>query len=327
MAISILSVAKDARQAAQDQAAMQKYNEQLIDALLAKGTPRAIALAATSLSYADRGSRPAIDERRLELLDRAAQMAPDDAWVQWLAVAGATPSGSLSEPLLALQRLAPDNGAIWLFQLRRATQAKDNSGINEALHRIGASSHFDDYFTTNATEWLKFLRDYPLPETYAIADKAMTERMVLISANSRAAATYLPGAFSAISVCKPKSEPLTADRRAACLAAGRLMLNQSSSLSSMAAGAAVLRAAQAADTDDITRNQKYFTEEYAIAANEAIANPDEIESYVSDWIQTRNEVQFARNLLTRAGIPLLPPADWKPDPQRFHSRITARNSD
>ena len=319
LALSSSGIAETAPQAAQDQAAMQKYNEQLTEALLAEGTPRSTVLAATSMVYADKGSRSAIDERRRELLDRAAQMAPDDAWVQWMAAMSRQPADTLSAPALALQRLEPDNGAVWLFQLQVATRAKDNKGITDALERIAASSHFDEYFTATAFEWRKFLLGFPLPEPGVVANagKLTTEQMAMIAAIARAAATAMPSYSSPISACKSKEQPLTADRREACLAAGRLILNESNTLMSRQIGVALLRLAEADDAAEINRNTKYFMEEYSLASIAELEDPDKFERWQADWLQTGNEIQAARNMLIRAGIPLLPPADWQPAPNPY----------
>lgn len=323
LAMSSSSIAETASQAAQDQAAMQKYNEQLFDALLAEGTPRAIVLAASSLSYVDKSSRAPIDKRRRDLLDRAAQMAPDDAWVQWRAAISMPPSDTLSEPALALQRLVPDNGAVWLFQLQVAARARDAKGVTDALKRIGSSRFFDDYFMTSATEWRKFLVGYPLPEPYRSADEKTTQKLVMTAAASRAAAIAMMDYNNPIRACKSAGQPLTADRRDACLAAGRLMLNQSHTLLTMSIGAVLLRSADAKDAFEITRNTEYFTEEYGAAVAVLAQDPDQYERYQTDWMQSRNEVQFGKELLARAGIPLTPPEDWKSNQKRIRSRIAA----
>ena len=79
----------------------------------------------------------------------------------------------------------------------------------------------------------------------------------------------------------------------------------------MQIGQGLLRLAGAGDIADITRNVGYLTQEYARLFNSALEEPAEFARYQADWLQTRNEIQIAKNLLTRAGIPLLPPADWK----------------
>lgn len=302
-----------------DVEAQQEYNSQIIDALLADGSPHAIVLAAASLTYVDKNS-DSTTKRQHELLDRAAQMAPDDAWVQWVAAVSTPPTDRLSEPALALQRLDPDNGAVWLFQMNVAIRAGDNAGVTEALRRIGASSHYNDYFMTSSVEWQKFLSGFALPRSFANVDKPKSAQIAMSMALSRATDMALENYSSPMPACKPTEHPLAPDRREACQAAGRLMWSKSNSLLSMGVGASVLCMAGAVDAAAITREQKYFMEEATLASVRAMEDPDEFAHWQIDWLQTLSEVQAARNLLARAGIPVLPPADWKSNPQRFHER-------
>jgi hypothetical protein len=324
MASATMTLARPSPSAAQERSPEHTYNDQVIEALLAEGTPRAIVLAATSLTYVDRNSKPVIDQRRRELLDRATRMAPNDAWGQWMAAVGTPPSASLSEPALALQRLEPDNGAVWLFSLELATRTRDSQGVTQALARIGKSHRFNDYYTTTVLEWLKIIRERRLPEPYALAEKKVTATLPMLMAVSRAAATAMAMRVSPTWACRAKEQALGADRRTACLAAGRLMLTESNTLDSLRIGAALLEPAGADDAAGATRNTDYFTEQYIAISNAAFGDPDLFLHYQTDWLQTRDEIQVARNLLTRAGVPILPPYDWKANPSRLRSTADRR---
>ncbi|MGB0133190.1 hypothetical protein, partial [Dokdonella sp.] len=299
-------------------AAHDEYNATVIDALLAEGTPRTRVLAATAMKYGGKQSS-AEAERQRELLSQAVQAAPDDAWVQWIAAVYALPSDTVSEPALALQRLEPDNGAIWLFQLAAASRANDSTGVTDALARIGASSRFDDHFVDYALEWLEFSRKYPLPDSYATGDNQASAQLPLVMAVSRAAALAMPNYVSPTRACKAVDQPLKADRREACIAAGRVMLTESNTLDSMRLGAAMLQLAGADDAAEVTRNTDYFTEEYLVLWNAMLRDPEEFKRYQVDWVQSRDTLQAARNLLLRAGVPLLPPPNWKSEPSRLTS--------
>lgn len=299
-------------------AAGQEHNLKLIDALLAEGTPRAMVLAATAMKYI--GEQAAMDAKRQhELLSQAVQAAPDDAWIQWIAAVYALPSDTVSEPALALQRLEPDNGAVWLFQLAAASRANDSNGVTDALARIGASPRFNDHFVDYALEWLEFSSKHPLPDSFAMGDEQPSLVLPLVMATSRAAALAMPNYVSPARACKPVDQPLAADRREACIAAGRVMLSESNTLDSMRLGAAMLRTAGADDAAEITRNTDYFTEEYLVLWNAMLGNPEEFKRYQADWVQSRDTIQAARNLFHRAGVPLSPPPDWKSEPGRLKS--------
>ncbi len=99
------------------------------------------------------------------------------------------------------------------------------------------------------------------------------------------------------------------------------MLNESSTVISMRIGLALLRLAGAEDIDEITRNAEYLTQEGAVLSSAALEDPAEFAWYQADWLQMGSELQAAKNLLNRAGVPLLPPADWKPDQKAFMARL------
>ena len=296
----------------------RQHDARVIDSLLAEATPRSLTLAATVLMPVGEDADE-IAQRRRELLEKAARMAPNEAWVQWMAALDAAPTDVVPEPALALQRLQPDNGAVWLFQLQAASRANDSRGVTKALARLGAAGHFESPFMATALAWLEFYRSHPqLQPPGSVAGSPASAALTM--AVARAAALAMPNYGSLMVACKSPNSPLAADRREACLAAGRLMLNESNTLDSMQIGVALLRRAAARDIDEITRNAEYFTLEYAVLASSALEDPVEFARYQADWLQTRNEIQIARNLLARAGIPLLPPVDWKPGEMSLSSR-------
>lgn len=301
-------------------AAQQEYNAAVIDSLIADGSPRARMLAATSMIYAGQMSSTGA-ERQRELLNQAVQRAPDDALVQWVAAIYDLPAETVSGPVVALQRIEPDNGAVWLFQLAAASRAEDNTGVTEALARIGASRRFDDHYIDYSLAWLAISPEIPLPEPYAHGDEEAFAKLPLFMAIARAAALALPNYVSPTKACKPVDQPLAIERREACLAVGRLMLTESNTLNSMRIGAALLRLAGAEDAAEVSRNTEYLVQEYSVLSGSALEDPDEFARFQADWLQTRSELQVAKNMLARAGIPLLPPADWKSDSKSVMARI------
>ncbi len=301
----------------------QQHTDTVIETLLAEGTPRSLTLAATAMLPIGENAA-VIGQRQRELFEQAATSAPDDAWIQWMAALNASSNGPISEFAIALQRLEPDNGAVWLFPLQAAARAKDSRGMTETLARIGTARSYQSPFVTTALEWLKFYRANPItpPPGFTVERSSASAFTMAVA---RAAAVAMTPNFAPMAACKSRDQPLQADRREACLSAGRLMLTQSNTLDSMLIGATLVRLAGAEDAAEITHNFKYFSQENLIRSKAALNDPAEFALYQADWVQTRNEVQVARNLLTRAGIPLLPPADWKSDPKAFMARMSAKN--
>ena len=317
MLVATSTLAQEPSVRLDEMARMQQYNASVFDALLAEGSPRSMVLAATSLTLFGQDAK-ADQQRKYDLLKRAAQMAPDDAWVQWFAALHADPAENLPESALSLQQLEPDNGAIWLFQLSAATRAKDSAGITDALVRIGASRTFDDHFVAFTLEWLNFFQAHP--KLREIIDEASDEVEVapsaipFVMAISRAAAVAIPSFKDTISACRAGELSVSDERREACLSAGRLIANESKTFLSQMIGIAMLSSSGAEDAAELKRNKDYLTRISIGVSNDQLKDPQEFARYQADFVQTGSEIQAVKNSLTRAGIPLLPPADWKPEP-------------
>ncbi|MEP6881233.1 MAG: hypothetical protein ABI866_04530, partial [Dokdonella sp.] len=286
---------------------------------------RAMTLAATAITYGRQGDETSVNRQRA-LLERAAAMAPDDAFVQWIAAMNLPRSEVISEPALALQRIEPDNGAARLLQLAAAYEAKDEAGITEALARIGASRHFDEHFGDAMSEWLKVFRAHPMPQLATEDSEQASAQMPMIMAIGRAAAISLTNFTSPMRACKPTEQPLAADRREACIAVGRLMLKESKTVMSMQTGAALLRLAGAEEAVEATRNADYFMKKAIDLSRFVMLIPAGLARYQADWLQTGSEVQAMKNQLTQAGIPLLPPEEWNEDPYGHLAKMTVQKN-
>src|SRR6185312_9135338 len=62
------------------------------------------------------------DPERAALIKRAVTALPDDAMIQWIAL---NAKNTADAALQKLQRLEPDNAAVWNEALVRATKSKD----------------------------------------------------------------------------------------------------------------------------------------------------------------------------------------------------------
>ena len=309
-------MAMDPSEPPEEAAAWQQYKAEVMEALLAEGTPRAMALAATLLLPVGENAN-ANTERRRELFAQAAQRAPDDAEVQWLVAVNAPSADRLSDAAGALQRLEPDNGAVWLFALNAAYEAEDSNGVTEALARIGASTSFDDHFGLIAMAWLNFFRTQSKVETPEFGEDREFTSLPLVMALVHSGSSSIGIYRIFLRACGSANQPALAERREACLAAGRLIWKESDTMLSQMVGAGLLRKAGVEDAAEISRELEYFREEYRVLVDKLRSDPQEFEHYQNDWLQTRSEVQVGRNAMARAGIPLLPPADWQPAPNPY----------
>jgi hypothetical protein len=288
-----------------------EYNTELVDALLAQGDPRSMALAATMLPLLG-DARSTRYGARSDRLAEAARRAPDDILVQWLGALYSAPGSGLAPAAQALLRLEPENGAVWMFPLQAASKAGDAGGVTEALRHIGAAERFDIHYADFALAWATSLRIHSQPTRQGPAAGFSLEEQPLIQGISLAAALAMPAFQPLVRACKDSEAPLGPERREACIAAGRLMTAHPAEEISRALGASVLRVVGAPGHREATRNFDYLSQMYLAVSEPLETDPRAYQRYEADWREARSETAVIERMLTRAGLPLRPPADWKP---------------
>jgi hypothetical protein len=295
----------DARQASLE------YNASVVNTLLAKGDPRSLAFAATMLPLL--GDAQSTDGKaRSDLLAEAVQQGPDDVLVQWLGALYMTPDARTSPAARALLRLEPENGAAWMFPLQAALAANDADGVTGALRHIGAATRFDVHFADFSLAWATFYREHPAPVPQGRPTGFHSDEQPLVAGIASAAAMAMPAFQYLVRACKVNEVPLTTDRREACIAAGRLMFSQSAEQISRGLGVALLRNADAPGHEQARRTVDYLGQMYTQVSESLDSDPAMYQQFESDWQETRSETAVIERTLTRAGVPLVPPADWEP---------------
>ncbi|HEX6834132.1 MAG TPA: hypothetical protein VF132_11415 [Rudaea sp.] len=135
-AVFACTASPDAQQTARDEA-FGRVDEALRSALRTSPEARDRALAA--LMETAPGSASSEPSARA-----AADAAPDDLLVQWIALHVAQRASGDDEPMLSrLTRYDSRNAAIWLEVLVRSAFLQDDAAVNDALDRMARSDHFD----------------------------------------------------------------------------------------------------------------------------------------------------------------------------------------
>src|SRR4051812_45942514 len=204
-----------------DQLAWNDYETSLAAAMRGSERPRESALAAIGFApeHAD-GSRTDPGPE----LARAAQSAPNDALVQWLAANNHDSSNAddarIAAAIARLTQLESDNGAVWMLALSHAARNDDAQGVADALARMAASRRFDDHYLDTAHAWFEAYDRHPpatpLPD---VADGRSQRSAGFVGAIAKAAAVAMPAYVPLTSSCK--SAPAAgadADQPAHCLA-------------------------------------------------------------------------------------------------------------
>lgn len=286
----------------------QESHGKVIAALIADGTPRALMLASMLQPFV--GSEP----DAAALIERARASAPDDAFVQWFAaMRERSPEGSI-DALYAMQRLEPDNGSVWILALDAARRAGDEDGVAESMSRLAAATRDDERLGELTAVWLDFYERHPelLGARPGDAESQYhPSSRALIAALGISAAMAIPAYQSFTTACTP-SEPATDLRRASdCALAAARMAERSPTMVGRAMGYVVLRKTGDARLESAKRHWDYLQWQSIALGDAALSDPREVGYLIADWRETRSEVAVLERQLARAGLPSVPPADWK----------------
>jgi hypothetical protein len=230
-----LRIALRIRPAGDVGAGLPSYEASIRRALLDTGTPRGIALA----SMPARG--PATREDATIGNDRvvhAAELAPDDALVQWIAAERllALHDDARAAPIVArLTTLESDNAAAWSLALTLAQLHEESLRIDDALARMALSTRADEHVAEAMHAWLDVYEAHPRPRS-AFVNPGEADAAPLADAAAAAKSAGLPREAFA-SACTATSEPA---RKRLCASAARVLLHKSTSTSIRELGYTVL---------------------------------------------------------------------------------------
>lgn len=289
-----------------------------VDALAASDDPRDWAVAALIEPFS---SDKAIKDRNKALASLAADAAPDDVLVQWLALATLHASNAAADsvPVQNLQALEPDNAAVWLDSLNAAFKSKDATGVDVALEHMAASNRFDLHYAAIARTVAQVYLRYPLAgyiraqaqnQDWTESD----EDIALIMGSALASAYALPSFQDLTLACS--IDPATgknAWRADACAQVGRLLATHGSTLISSRIGFSILRLSHTYTERDVQAARDLdwvWTGLATLSPNDPKQASKVGIARMRDWIATGNEVESIRRGMVRAGYPVTAPTDW-----------------
>jgi hypothetical protein len=295
----------------------QKFEISLNAALRSSTRPRDWALAASATPDPSRTIGAATAHFDGDLF-RAAQAAPSDTLVQWLAANygdTSTPENASrrAAAIDALTRLEPDNGAAWMQALAAAAERSDDTAVDDALARMAEGPRFDDHFVDVVHAWID-VYDRHVPPASLSTDAYDAG---FVAAFAKAAATALPAYQRVVLACKPSAtQPVEFQRAAPCRALGRTMLQRGDTLIARSIGFAVLRNLDAAT--DAARAAKRDLDWYHANLSRGTGEDGEAHdalAHESDWRRMDDEIEIVKSSLHRAGLPTAAPDGWAPRPQ------------
>ncbi|HZP66716.1 MAG TPA: hypothetical protein VFB32_10430 [Rudaea sp.] len=304
--------APDPEEAAAEQA-WATYVNSVFDALAASADPHDWALA--SLIRSDDPDHP---RDGASLAARAAAALPDDALVQWIAAMADPTHGdkALASPAeRALQRLEPENAAVWQLELSRAMRAGDDAAADRALARMATSSRMSVHWNDIGKALAAAYSRYPVPSELArtmFKDPASEANSADIAAWMTTAAFALPSFQHLVSACR--LDPATgrnAVRAADCAATGRLFAGRGDTLIANVLGFAVLRVSRTYTDADVAsaRELGWLRSQWELA----LQGDDDVFygfALTRYWYETGSETGAMRRMLEEHGVSLAVPDGW-----------------
>lgn len=278
--------------------AMRDWKQRVAEWLVVRDDPDALLAAALLLQSGD-------SAQRVRLVQRAAEMAPNNPRIQGMALLLCySPCESMPYEQ-ALQRLAPDNALGWTGEARRAFQADDKQALQRALTTMSKARTFDTYEGASMV--------------------AMTSQMLAALVPPPDIKTFVPAlaaieAFSAMPI--PDYIPITKTCRSAmdentqamCHGIGAAMRAGDAQVT-YGLGLNLSGLGLPADSAEARRVAQQNLEFKWISMQVQMANErrDDPEGYLNTFVDHPRLIDAWKAYLEARGIPTKPPAGWKPD--------------
>ena len=259
-------------------------------------------------------SLPGGTGKSLELLDRAVAIAPQAADIGLLDViqCSTQPGCDALNRETRVRGIDPQNGGAWMAALHAAATHADQARTDEALSNMARSTHFNFHFASLGRRFIAGLNRVPTPPGNPAAPTDAPEARRQMQAMSMVAALAMPALQDLMHACRPG--PAASDaRRQTCRDIATSMERGDTMIANMVG--LRLREWAARDANDRAeavaqrrRLQWRMNQLNAIAGTTALPPTKEI----AIMLAHDREIDSIDTMLTDAGRPLDPPADWQP---------------
>ncbi|AOH35708.1 hypothetical protein BGP89_04500 [Luteimonas sp. JM171] len=294
----------------------RNHHERIAAEIAASGQARDFALASVlrTIALERIGEPPPDDARSREWREAAAARAGADVLANALLMMGA---GGADDPIReqAARRWAqaePGNIAPLLFQ---------DAGVDALLANARGFDRFDMHMY-DQVRWIqsRLLRHPPTAHERAVmfdGEGVPVEEHAAISAMGMWAAVAVPSLQDLLQACDGPDLDATATRRADCDYLARVLVGASdSSLGRMLGidmlGRMASNASERAEAQALQRRMDWQMLEWGrIAAEQPREGAPQFTRLLADP-QVRTEHDLVERILSEAGVPLEPPAGWRP---------------
>lgn len=313
-------VDEDASEAEAWQARHERAERDLFDRLHAHTSPRVQVLAGRiHLSDEDEGTplRP----KGQDVVARAASLAPDDAFVQWVAASEGNYYSSQCGPtrwpeaeVANLVRLEPDNAAAWQYAAALAQAKGDQAGIDAALERMATARRADDHEGEEVATWTQIFTAHPAADMSSFDEgtPGTPAQQALAAALRRSAYRFSGGDHALERACKPDGSTEQSWRRLDwCERAGRVLATDGNSFALRELG---LKLLGGSDGDaDLQRQHEWLKSNASDPMQNGAAFTDAAEDRERDWHGAAGSILATERRLARLDKPATPPEGWVAD--------------
>jgi len=295
--------------------AYRREQRDLFDTLRGNPSPRVQVLAGRI--YLDEndlsgGLRPKPED----VTARAAQLAPDDAFVQWAAASQGSFTGSQCGPTLQpeaevarLVQLEPDNAGALQFAAALAYAKGDQAALDDALAHMAAARRADDHMGEETAIWRTVYANRPMEgwqkDAGMNAQTAALHRALMRTSYRSSSAEWGLG-----KACTPDAQSeRTWQRLGWCADAGRLLAAKGNSFELRELGVKLLETSGAGN-DEVAERRRQLDWLQTHAAGPGIPINGSADNLIADWRGAANEIAAAERRLDRIGQPRTAPAGW-----------------
>ena len=294
-----------------------RAERELFDLLRADGSPRVQVLAGRIVLSDDDRKNP-LRPKGDDIVARAANLAPDDAFVQHVAASEGTYHNSQCGPVrwpeaevANLVRLEPDNAAAWRYAVALAVAKGDQAGVDAALERMANATRAYDHEGEEVAIWTRVFREHPATLSTPVDDgpDAGPPRTALAAALERVTWRYSSADAAFKRACQPDGSTEQEWRRLDwCERAGRLLASEGESFALRELGLSLLDKGDG--HADLQREYDWLQAHASNPSLNGTAYTDTPEDRERDWINANGSIVAAERRLARLGKPATAPEGW-----------------
>lgn len=302
----------------------ERAARELFDLLQADASPRLQVLAGrVHLSDTD-GATP-LRPKGEDVVARAVNLAPGDAFVQWVAASEGNYYSSQCGPVhwpetevANLVRLEPDNAAAWQYAAALAQAKGDEAGVDAALERMANARRADDHQGEEIAAWTRIFTQHPGANVspFDQGEAATPAQRALAAALLRVAYGFSGSDRALEAACKPDGSTEQSWRRLDwCARAGRVLASEGNSFALRELGLKLL------GNDDSHADQQRQLAWLKANASDPMQNgaafADAAVDRERDWQGAAGSILATERRMARLGKPATPPEGWTADDDAY----------